>query len=330
MAKVFLSAGHGGTDPGACAYGLKEKDINLQTLLTCKAELERHGIEVIASRTKDENDPVREEVREANASGATLAVSFHANAGGGDGFEGFYYSGDSKGKRLVDIATRYVAALGQNAHGQAAKDGGHLMFVNNTKMTAALFESFFVDSADRFIGDTLAEQQAFGVAYAKAILEYFGIAYKEEKKVKQVPGTAKNNNQIYYRAHVQDLGYLDTVRDGQVAGTTGFSKRLEALLLDIRTFRKENPDAKLSGDVHIQGIGWVHFDDIDYNTVFGTVGKSLRLEAFKLHLEGVPDKKLYYEAHVQDIGWQGVRKDGEMAGTTGQSKRIEAVRIWVE
>ena len=27
MAKVFLSAGHGGTDPGAVAYGLKEKDI---------------------------------------------------------------------------------------------------------------------------------------------------------------------------------------------------------------------------------------------------------------------------------------------------------------
>ena len=62
----------------------------------------------------------------------------------------------------------------------------------------------------------------------------------------------------------------------------------------------------------------------------GTSGKSLRLEAFRLHLTGVPDKKLYYEAHVQDIGWQGVRKDGEMAGTTGQSKRIEAVRIWVE
>ena len=27
MAKVFLSAGHGGSDPGATANGLKEKDI---------------------------------------------------------------------------------------------------------------------------------------------------------------------------------------------------------------------------------------------------------------------------------------------------------------
>ena len=26
---VFISVGHGGTDPGACGNGLKEKDINL-------------------------------------------------------------------------------------------------------------------------------------------------------------------------------------------------------------------------------------------------------------------------------------------------------------
>ena len=80
----------------------------------------------------------------------------------------------------------------------------------------------------------------------------------------------------------------------------------------------------------MQGIGTIHLDNIEPDTLIGTIGKSLRLEAFRLHLTGVPDKKLYYEAHVQGIGWQGVRKDGEMAGTTGQSKRIEAVRIWVE
>ena len=31
--KVFLSAGHGGSDPGAVGYGMKEKDINLNILL---------------------------------------------------------------------------------------------------------------------------------------------------------------------------------------------------------------------------------------------------------------------------------------------------------
>ena len=78
MVKVFLSAGHGGSDAGAIANGLYEKTVNLNTLLACKGELERHGVTVVCSRSKDENDPVSEEVTEANASGAEIAVSFHA------------------------------------------------------------------------------------------------------------------------------------------------------------------------------------------------------------------------------------------------------------
>ena len=178
MAKVFLSAGHGGSDPGATGNGLREKDINLNVLLACNEVLVRHGVATALSRTTDENDPVAQEVREANASGASIAVSFHANAGGGDGFEVFYYTSDANGKRLASLGEKHVKALGQNSRG--LKSGNHLYFVKNTKMTAVLFESFFVDNAtDKQIGDTVAEQRAFGVAYAKAILEYLGIAYKE-------------------------------------------------------------------------------------------------------------------------------------------------------
>jgi len=180
QAKVFLSAGHGGSDPGAVANGLKEKDLNLTVMLACNEVLVRHGVITILSRTKDENDPYSEEVREANASEADLAVSFHKNAGGGDGFEGFYYSSDADGKRLVLIAEKYIKELGQKRRG--AKVGDKYYFVRNTKMTAVLFESFFLDSKDRFIGDTVAEQKAFGVAYAKAILEFLDIEYQEEKE----------------------------------------------------------------------------------------------------------------------------------------------------
>lgn len=177
MYKVFLSAGHGGSDPGAVANGLKEKNITLQILLACKDELERHGVKVICSRTKDENDPVRQEVIEANSSGADIAVSFHINAGGGDGFEAFYYANSDEGKKLAQLGEKYVKALGQNSRG--LKSGNHLYFVKRTSMPAVLFESYFIDNAnDVKIGDTLAEQKAFGVAYAKAILEYFGISYK--------------------------------------------------------------------------------------------------------------------------------------------------------
>lgn len=179
MPKVFLSAGHGGSDPGAVSNGLYEKTINLNTLLSCKEELVRHGVDVVCSRETDQSDPVAQEVIEANASEADLAVSFHANAGGGDGFEVYYYNTNAKATNLARLCEKYVESLGQNSRG--IKHGNHLYFIKNTKMTAVLVESFFVDNkTDKLIGDTILEQKAFGVAYAKAILEYFGITYKEK------------------------------------------------------------------------------------------------------------------------------------------------------
>ena len=177
--KVFLSAGHGGTDSGATYGNLIEKNINLNTMLACNEVLVRHGVSTVLSRTKDENDPVTDEVKEANSSGCDFAVSFHANAGGGDGFEGFYWSSDANGKKLVTLAEKYVKELGQNSRG--AKSGNHLYWIKNTKMTSVLFESFFLDNdTDNDIGDTVAEQKAFGVAYAKAILDYLSIKYVAE------------------------------------------------------------------------------------------------------------------------------------------------------
>ena len=176
MAKVFLSAGHGGTDPGAVGNGLKEKNINLQIMLACQAELVRHGVTVVCSRTTDANDPVQDEVREANASGADIAVSFHTNAGGGDGSESFYYKTSAKGKKLAELCEKHVKAIGQNSRGVKTNN---LMFTRATNMPAVLCECAFVDNKkDIAIIDTVAEQKAFGVAYAKAILEYLGIAYK--------------------------------------------------------------------------------------------------------------------------------------------------------
>ena len=159
-------------------------------MLACKDELERHGVKVVCSRTKDENDPVNQEVKEANASGAEIAVSFHINASGsgkGDGFEAFYYSTSAKGKKLAQLGEKHIKALGQNSRG--IKSGNHLHFVKATKMVAVLFETFFIDNGkDNDFGDTAAEQRSIGISYAKAILEYLDIAYKESSNMGQIWG----------------------------------------------------------------------------------------------------------------------------------------------
>ena len=118
MRKVFIGAGHGGTDSGAVGNGcLLEKDLNLSIARACGAVLERHGVKVRLSRTKDENDPVDQEVKECNAFAPDLAVDIHNNAGGGDGAEAFHSIAGGTGKALALNILARIEALGQKSRG---------------------------------------------------------------------------------------------------------------------------------------------------------------------------------------------------------------------
>lgn len=168
--KVFLSAGHGGKDPGAIDNGLQEKDLNLWIMTACGDYLERQGIVVVRSRTKDEDDPVTQEVQEANASGADLAVSFHNNAGGGDGSETWYYANSDRSRRLAILLEGATQSLGQNSRGVKATTS--LWFLRDTTMNAALCETAFIDSPDISFIDTKHECERVGVAYGAAICQF--------------------------------------------------------------------------------------------------------------------------------------------------------------
>ena len=121
MKKVFLGVGHGGKDPGAVANGFKESDLNLNIALACADELQRHGVSVLMSRTKDENDDINEEIRECNAFKPDLAGDIHNNAGGGDGAEVLHTINGGKGKELAQNILNEVVAIGQNSRGIKTK-----------------------------------------------------------------------------------------------------------------------------------------------------------------------------------------------------------------
>ena len=206
---VFSGVGHGGNDGGALANGLRESDINLVMAQSCHDVLVAHGVPNPMSRYKDENDPLQEEIREANASGAIVAIDFHNNAGGGDGFEAYHSIGDENGKRLAKCIEKHVVALGQNSRGVKTKVGAggkdYFGFIRETTMTAIIVESFFLDSNDRFIADTVEEQRAFGIAIAKGILEYLGIAYKGESSTTPTPEPPANNFNCYTVKIIADV-----------------------------------------------------------------------------------------------------------------------------
>ena len=186
--KVFIGVGHGGSDPGAVGY-IEEADTNLQMALACRDFLVAYGVDVKMSRTKDEDDTVMQEVAECNAYGPDLAVDIHNNSGGGDGFEVFHTIHGGTGKTLAQNIEKHVKAIGQNSRGvktRQGSNGDYYAFIRETVAPAVICEGVFVDTkADAAQADTLAEQQAFGVAYAKGILDTLGIPYDEPEEPEQ-------------------------------------------------------------------------------------------------------------------------------------------------
>ncbi len=149
----------------------------------------------------------------------------------------------------------------------------------------------------------------------------------------RLTGEVAKTHSVWYRVHVQDVGTMGWARDGQAAGTAGRALRVESLEICVLP-KDQTPDGANSskasfvgavlGRAHVQNVGWTAPSGLS----FGTTGRSLRVEALSLNAPSLPEAcGISYEAHVQDIGWQGARENGKVAGTEGQSKRVEAVRI---
>lgn len=126
---------------------------------------------------------------------------------------------------------------------------------------------------------------------------------------------------IEYQAHCQTFGWLPVVKDGQVAGTQGASKRLEAIKLTM----PKGTTCRLRA--HLQGVGWQEYTATDKGVLVGTVGESRRVEAIEiLETTGFDDKRVKVKAHCQTLGDSNF---GASAGTMGFSKRIESVQFIV-
>ena len=150
----------------------------------------------------------------------------------------------------------------------------------------------------------------------------------------------KEKYDIYYRVHAQDYGWLDWAKNGEEAGTSGLSKRLEAIEIILIQKSGQAPGKTdkpyimktISYQTHIQDYGWKQGWKMN-GAVSGTSGESKRLEAIQIKLENQKyDGSVIYTTHIQNIGWEAVdeaawKANGNTSGTSGKSKRLEAIRI---
>ena len=130
---------------------------------------------------------------------------------------------------------------------------------------------------------------------------------------------------VKYTTHVEDIGWQNYVYDGVMAGTSGQSKRLEAIKIKLED--QEYP-GNIEYRTHIENIGWE--DNFKKNDeMSGTSGRALRLEAIEIKLTGEISNHydIYYRVHAQEFGWLGWARNGEQSGTAGYAYRLEGIEI---
>lgn len=144
---------------------------------------------------------------------------------------------------------------------------------------------------------------------------------------------------IEYRTHIQDIGWeKNWSKNGEKSGTEGQCKRLEAIQIRLTGEVAKNYDVYYS--VHAENFGWLGWAKNGEEA--GTAGYGYRLEAIKIQLVTKGDKApeligtikkamearlVGYQTHVQDYGTQAYVYDGAMAGTEGECKRMESIRM---
>lgn len=143
--KVFIDAGHGGTDPGALGYGYRESDLNLQVAKKVESKLKSKGIDVKMSRNSDIFYSLSERAEMANDYGADAFVSIHQNsaeAKSANGIETYYNRNKEEDKPLSnDIQTQVISQTGANNRG--VKNAEFTVLVKS-KMISALVECGFI------------------------------------------------------------------------------------------------------------------------------------------------------------------------------------------
>ena len=179
-------------------------------------------------------------------------------------------------------------------------------------------------------GDVAAKESGEGI-----LIGTTGESRRLEQITMSLPGDTSGG--IKYRAHLQGIGWGGWVEGGKPCGTTGASRRVEAVQMRLSGAIAETHSVWYR--VHSQTFGWLGW--ARDGQAAGTSGQAKRAEAVEVQVlpqgqkpEGYAEGQASYvgaataDVHVQRVGWTGASSALEF-GTTGQSRRLEAIRLQV-
>jgi N-acetylmuramoyl-L-alanine amidase len=163
---IVIDAGHGGSDGGAIAGGVREKHLALIYALSLGGELCRLGVPVLYTRTDDTYPSLSERAALANERNARAFISVHFNASDNTTASGIWLLHAMGAPGGTGLAHTVQRTLGGAVHPDASGWTGNrrLAVLRQTQMPAVLIEyGFLTNPGER----TLLQS----VEYMRALVE---------------------------------------------------------------------------------------------------------------------------------------------------------------
>ncbi|QPK89714.1 N-acetylmuramoyl-L-alanine amidase [Bacillus velezensis] len=213
---IALDDGHGMQTPGKrspilpsgkkseTGNFMHENEFNRAVVKYLDAELKRNGFSTLLVAPTDADTPLSTRTNTANAKGADIYISIHANANTGQfgnwgGIETYTYP-NGESRKLGNIVHKHMLK-GSPLQDRKVRDGSGLWVIRKTRMPAILVECGFMDShkdIEYLLSDAYRRECAREIC--QGVCEYYGVNYKAEAK-KETPKKTepkdKKNGDLY-------------------------------------------------------------------------------------------------------------------------------------
>lgn len=178
--RMVIDYGHGGSDSGAVASNIYEKNINKLIGERVKYHLERHNQTVVLTRHNDEYVSLDERVNIINRNNCDIGVSIHCNSFSDSSAQGVEIYTWGNGSREIALAKKVLdniikAKLYTKNRGLKQEQ----FRVLSPQIPICLVETGFIsNNQDRKL--ILDNIENFAIAIAKGMLSFYDKAFKNE------------------------------------------------------------------------------------------------------------------------------------------------------
>ena len=266
---VIIDPGHGGTDPGAIGFGVREKDWNLRISLYQYERLKELGANVAITRTNDKtlNSGPRTNLIKGKYD---IAISNHWNAfnGSARGIETIHsiHGGKSLATSIADGLVKVTGIPLRRVFSRKNSRGGDYYFMHRLtgSTTTVIIEYGFIDNATDhrwYKNDTNFYKAAEAVI--EAICKELGITYKAKGSVSKPNNTDKTINGKLFKVQV---GAFKDVKNAEGLHNKIEDKGLDAFVVQEGGLYKvqagaysdiKNAEAQLARVKKITGEGFI-------------------------------------------------------------------------